>query len=85
MFVGVDKKMVTKHVADFIAAGTGGTATYAGRDLPGSHAHLNLTDADFLSAGDDIVNSMKVMGYGENEIQEFVCILVSLKDQVVFK
>ena len=31
----------------------------------------------------DIVTAMKGMGYGENEINEIVCILVSLKDQVV--
>jgi len=24
------------------------------------------------------------MGYGQDEIDEFVCILVSLKDQVIF-
>ena len=85
MFVGVDRELLTKHVADFVAAGTGGGATYSGRTMPATHAHLGLTDADFLSAGDDIVNSMKVMEYGQNEIEEFVCILVSLKDQVVFK
>ncbi len=84
MFVGVDKEMLIKHVADFVAAGTGGTATYSGRDMPSTHAHLKLTDADFLSAGNDIVNSMTTLGYGQNEIDEFVCILVSLKDQVVF-
>jgi hemoglobin len=82
---GVDDKMLAKHVADFVAAGTGGTAEYTGRDLPSSHAHLKLTDADFLSAGGDIVKAMNSMEYGQNEIDEFLCILVSLKDQVVFK
>ena len=82
---GVDDKMLAKHVADFVAAGTGGTAEYTGRDLPSSHAHLKLTDADFLSAGGDIVKAMKSMEYGQNEIDEFLCILVSLKDQVVFE
>ena len=51
--------------------------------MPASHAHLRLTDADFLAAGGDIVTAMQSMGYGENEINEIVCILVSLKDQVV--
>ena len=82
---GVDDKMLAKHVADFVAAGTGGTAEYTGRDLPSSHAHLKLTDADFLSAGGDIVKAMKSMESGQNEIDEFLCILVSLKDQVVFE
>jgi len=84
MFDHVDSKMLAKHVADFMAAGTGGTATYTGRDLPSSHAHLRMTDGDFLSAGGDVIQAMKNLDYGQDEIDEVVCILVSLKDQVVF-
>ena len=43
------------------------------------------TDADFLSAGGDIATAIHTMGYGENELNDFVCILVSLNDQVVFE
>lgn len=82
---GVDQELLARHVADFAAAGTGGTATYTGRSLQDSHARLELTDADFLAAGSDIVAAMQAMEYGQNEIDEFMCILVSLKDQVVFK
>ena len=82
---GVDYDQLADHLADFTSAGTGGTAEYKGRDMPTAHAHLELTDADFLAAGGDIVKAMKSMEYGENEINEFVCILVSLKDQVIFK
>lgn len=84
MFVYVDSEASAKHVADFISAGTGGPHAYTGRTMPAVHTELKLTDADFLSASGDIVTAMNTMGYGENEIQEFVCILVSLKDQVVF-
>ena len=82
---GVDPERLAKLVADFVAAGTGGTTEYAGRDLPSSHAHLELTDADFLSAGGDVIQAMKNLGHGQDEIDEIVCILVSLKDQVVFE
>lgn len=85
MFVGVDTDMLAKHVADFVAAGTGGDAVYKGRDMPSSHAHLKLTNADFLSAGGDIIKAMQNLGYGQNEIDEVICILVSLKDQVVLE
>lgn len=82
---GVDYDLLAKHVADFVAAGTGGTEKYTGRDLPSSHAHLHLTDADFLAAGGDIIQAMKNLEYEQQEIDEMVCILVSLKDQVVFE
>lgn len=82
---GVDAANLAKLVADFIAAGTGGDMEYAGRDLPASHAHLKLTDADFLSAGSDVAQAMKNLGHGQDEIDEMLCILVSLKSQVVFE
>jgi hemoglobin len=82
---GVDGKTLAKRVTDFTAAGTGGPQTYKGRSMPAAHARLELTDADFLAAGGDIVKAMQTMGYGEDEVNEFVCILVSLKDQVVLK
>jgi hemoglobin len=85
IMVGVDGEKLAKNVADFAASGTGGPQTYTGRDMPSAHAHLELTDADFLQAGGDIVKAMQTMGYGQNEIDEFVCILVSLKDQVVLE
>ncbi len=82
---GVDDKILVEHLVDFVSAGTGGGAEYTGRSMPAAHAHLKLTDADFLAAGGDIVASMKEMEYGQNEIDEFMCILMSLKDQVVLK
>jgi hemoglobin len=85
IMVDVDGEVLAKSVADFTAAGTGGSETYRGRSMPAAHEHLNLTDADFLAAGGDVVKAMQTMGYGEDEITEFVCILVSLKDQVVLK
>lgn len=85
MFAKVDAPKLAKHVADFMAAGTGGTATYTGRDMPTVHARMHLTDADFLAAGGDIVTAMQSKGYGQEEIDEVVCILVSLKDQVVLE
>lgn len=81
----VDPKMLAKHVADFLSAGTGGTAEYTGRDMVSSHEHLKLDDADFLAAGGDVIAAMKGLEYGEDEINEVVCLLVSLKDQVVLK
>jgi len=81
----VDGEDLATSVADFMAAGTGGTEKYTGRDMLSAHSHLELTDADFLSAGGDVAQAMKNLGYGQEEIDEVICILVSLKDQVVLK
>jgi hemoglobin len=71
-------------VARWMIMATGGPAdAYDGPSLTESHEHLELTNADFLAAGGDIVQAMKNLEYGENEIDEVVCSLVSLRDQVV--
>ncbi len=85
-FMGdVNGEVLAKNVADFISTGTGGPKVYTGRDMPSSHAHLELSSADFLSAGSDVNKAMMNKGYGEEEIQEMICILVSMKDLVITK
>jgi len=85
MLENVDGEVLARHVADFMAVQAGGDVEYTGRTLPASHGHLHLTDADFLAAGGDIMKAMQNLEYGQEEIEEFVCILVGLKDQVVFE
>jgi hypothetical protein len=46
---------------------------------------LATSVADFIAAGTDVAQAMKNLGYGQEEIDEVICILVSLKDQVVLK
>jgi hypothetical protein len=36
-------------------------------------------------AGGDIIGAMKALGYGQEEIDEAGCTLVSLKDRMVFE
>jgi hemoglobin len=84
-FEGVDSDRLALLVAQFVAAGTGGPQAYEGRDLHSLHAGMKLSDADFLSAGGDVVQAMQNLEYGQDEIDEMVCILVSLKDQVVLE
>ena len=81
----VDSEDLATSVADFFAAGTGGTEKYTGRNMVDAHAHLGFTEADFLSAGGDVIQGMKNQGYGQDEIDEVVCIMVSMKDMVIAK
>lgn len=81
----VSHEALAKRVGDFMAAGTGGPNQYSGRNMVHAHSHLALTDADFLSAGGDVIQAMNNLGYGQEEIDEVVCILMSMKDQVVLR
>ena len=83
MLEGVDEARLVYGVTQFLVAGSGGPAEYKGCNMVDAHSHLKLTNAEFLSAGGDVMQAMKNKGCGEGEIQEVVCVLVSLRDQVV--
>jgi len=72
-----------QHVKDFLAAGTGGDIKYMGRDMINSHKGLNISEADFLSAIDDILfvlDDNKVDRVSRNEL---LAVLYSMKNSVI--
>ena len=85
MMQGVDLEKFAQSVAQFLSAGTGGTAKYTGRDMKTAHADLGITNEKFLAAGGDVATGMAAMGFGAEETEEFICILVSMKDEVIVK
>ncbi len=82
-FEKLDPDVVAKRVAEFVISGTGGPQVYQGPDLTTSHRSMRLTNGDFVAAGGDVVQAMKNLKYGQEEIDEVVCTLVSLRTQVV--
>lgn len=83
LLVGVDTEKLVHGVTMFLVSGTGGPAVYEGPTLTESHAHMKLTNADFLAAGRDVIQGMKNLDHGQNEIDEMLCAFVGLRDQVV--
>jgi hemoglobin len=82
-FDGLDPDAVADHVAQFLVGGSGGPQVYRGPDLTTSHRAMKLTNRDFVSAGGDVVQAMKNLRYGPDEIDEVVCSLVALRPMVV--
>ena len=80
---GVDPDHLTKQVIDFLVLATGGQGEYNGRNMIDAHAHMNMTNAQFLAAGSDLGAGMDFAGWGENEKQELLCAFVGLRPQVV--
>ena len=72
-----------QHVKDFLGAGTGGGTEYKGRDMVGAHKGLNISEAEFLAAIDDILfvlDDNKVDRVSRNEL---LTTLYSMKDAVI--
>ncbi len=72
-----------QHVKDFLGAGTGGGTEYKGRDMAGAHKGLNLSEADFLSAIDDILFVLDANKVDRVSRNELLAILYSMKDDVI--
>ncbi len=82
-FAPVDRESLEGHVVAFFAAGTGGPAKYAGRDMGTAHAGMEMTDADFDAAVADVLRACKDNGVGETEVAEVKAILESLRPAVM--
>ena len=82
-FERVDTKKLAVHVATFFSAGTGGPQQYQGRDMTTTHAHMNMSDADFDSAVADVLKALDKNGIGATEKAEVAAILESLRPAVM--
>ncbi|GGK56908.1 MULTISPECIES: group 1 truncated hemoglobin [Flavobacteriaceae] len=71
------------HVKEFLSAGTGGGATYTGKDLPSAHKGLNTTEEEFLSAVDDILMVLSKHNIDEETKKDMLYILYSMKGAVI--
>jgi hemoglobin len=80
---GVDADHLIEQVTEFLVVATGGEGEYIGRDMVEAHAHLELSNVEFLAAGSDLGASMDAAGWGEDEKQELLCAFVSLRGDVV--
>lgn len=72
-----------QHVKDFLSAGTGGSVEYTGRDMSNAHKGLNLSEADFLHAIDDILLVLDKHQVDRNSRNEVLAILFSLKWMII--
>jgi hemoglobin len=82
-FQKTDMARLKQLVFEFFSMGTGGPHQYTGRDMRTSHAGLNITEEDFLSANEDTLEALEQNGIGEAEKNEVIAILNSMKEDVV--
>jgi len=73
------------HVKEFLASGTGGSATYTGKDLPTAHKGLQTSEKEFLSAIDDILMVLSKHNIDEQSKKDMLYILYSMKGAVIGK
>lgn len=78
-----DPENVKRLVREMFCAGTGGPETYTGKDMLSAHKGMNISDKEFNSVIDDVLKAMEKNNAGQTERDEVLCILYSMKGEIV--
>ena len=82
-YAASDPATVKRLVTELCCAGFGGPETYSGKDMITAHKGMNINEAEFIAVCDDVLKALDMNKAGQREKDEVLCILYSLKDQVV--
>jgi len=82
-YVNSDPATVIRLVTEMCCAGFGGPETYTGRDMITAHTGMNINEAEFVAVCDDVLAALDKHSVGQKEKDEILCILYSLKSQIV--
>ncbi len=78
-----DSEDVKRLVREMFGAGTGGPETYTGQDMVSAHRGMNINDKEFVAVIDDVLKALASNNAGQQEKDEVLCILYSMKDEIV--
>jgi hemoglobin len=68
---------------EFFCAGAGGSECYSGREMRTAHAGMNISEQEYMTTMDDIVQAMAQHDVAQAERNEVIAILFSLKGDIV--
>lgn len=79
-----DKLAATKqHLCAFLEAGSGGTAQYTGRSMKDAHRGMNISEAEYMAATDDILATLRKHQRDEQTQKDVLAIVYSLKGEML--
>ncbi len=82
-FRNIDMDKLKQLVFEFFSMGTGGPHKYTGRDMRTSHTGMNINEQEWVSATDDTIWALDTNEVGQEEKNEVIAILESLKGEIV--
>jgi len=74
---------IKQHYCTLFAEHSNGPGAYDGRSMVETHSGMNVNEAEYMAAMDDILETMKSLGHTEDTRHEMAAILYSLKDGIV--
>ena len=82
-YINSDPENVKRLVTEMCCAGFGGPESYTGKDMISAHKGMNINDEEFVAVCDDVLKALDMHNVGKRERDEVLCILYSLKPEVV--
>ena len=82
-YVNSDGDRVKLRVWEFFCSGIGGPQTYHGKDMLSAHTGMNITDEEFNAVTDDVLAALDKNDVAQKERDEILCILYSMKGDIV--
>ncbi len=76
---------IEQLVVEFVSSVTGGPLKYTGRDMKTSHQGMMITEEEFNISAQYLLAALKKFNVPQAEIDEFVGLVSTLKDQFVEK
>lgn len=82
-FVNSDLDKLKKLAKDFFGAGIGGPETYTGKDMVSAHTGMNINERELIAIIDDAMEALDKNGVGQQEKDEVLAILYSMKSEIL--
>jgi hemoglobin len=76
-------EQVKKHTCAFLEAGSGGPAQYTGRSMKDAHRGMNVSEAEYMAAVDDILDALRKHRIDEQTQKDVLAIAYSLKGDIL--
>jgi len=84
-YINSDPENVKRLVTEMCCAGFGGPETYTGQDMLKAHTGMNINEAEFIAVCDDVLSALDKNHVDQREKDEILCILYSLKGDIVHR
>jgi len=82
-YAASDPVKVKRLVTELCCAGFGGPEEYTGMDMISAHKGMNINEVEFVAVCDDVLKALDMNKVGQREKDEVLCILYSMKAEVV--
>lgn len=82
-FISSNPDNLKKGAATFFISATGGPQVYKGKTMLETHKGMNISEHEFLSTLDDVLEALQKNNVGQREQEEALFALYSMKPDIV--